>query len=100
MIQNSQVITRSIGNLLTGKSLAGKLLAGLLFAVKLLVTSSPVRNEIRSIRIRHLWRDFRAFGEIFALLQACVGNFDIGSLRYGDYELRLDERCPLFVALG
>ena len=54
MIQNSPVITRSIGNLLAGKSLAGKLLAGLLFAVKLPVTSSPVGNEIRSIRIRHL----------------------------------------------
>ena len=54
LIQNSQVITRSIGNLLAGKSLAGKLLAGLLFAVKLLVTSSPVRNKIRSIRIHHL----------------------------------------------
>ena len=23
----------------------------------------------------------------------------IWTLRYGDYELRLDERCPLFVAL-
>ena len=25
--------------------------------------------------------------------------YPIGSLRYGDYGLRLDERCPLFVAL-
>ena len=35
-----KIITRSIGNLLTGKSLAGELLAAILLAVKLLVTSS------------------------------------------------------------
>ena len=39
---------------LAPRVLAGKLLAGLLLAVKLLVTSSPVRNEIRPIRMRHL----------------------------------------------
>ena len=35
-----KIITRSIGNLLTGKSLAGELAAAILLAVKLLVTSS------------------------------------------------------------
>ena len=41
MVQNSRVfITRSIGNLLTGKSLAAELVAAILLAVKLLVTSS------------------------------------------------------------
>ena len=48
--------------------------------------TSSVRHQIRPIRMRYLWSDFSAwkepfsvgvYGEVFALFQACVGNFDI-----------------------
>ena len=47
--------------------------------------TGSVRQEIRPIRMRYLWSDFRAwkepssvvvYGEVFALFQACAGNFD------------------------
>ena len=47
--------------------------------------TGSVRQEIRPIRMRYFWSDFRAwkepssvgvYGEVFALFQACVGNFD------------------------
>ena len=52
---------------------------------ELCTRTGSVRHEIRSIRMRYLWSDFSAwkepfsvgvYGEVFALFQACVGNFD------------------------
>ena len=47
--------------------------------------TGSVRHEIRPIRMRYLWSDLSTwkepfsvgvYGEVFALFQACVGNFD------------------------
>ena len=51
----------------------------------LCMRTGSVRHVIRPIRMRYLWSDLSAwkepfsvgvYGEVFALFQACVGNFD------------------------